>query len=90
MPPDPAELPRPWLESWQQGLDRVLVLNVFVVLAGALWFGIGVGLHLRGIEGMLSAFQRLWPVLFQPAIGVLMLGALISGGLGWWRRRGQP
>jgi hypothetical protein len=90
MPPDPAELPRPWFESWQQGLDRVLVLNVFVVLAGALWFGIGVSLHLRGIEGVLSAFQRLWPVLFQPAIGLLMLGALISGGLGWWRRRGQP
>ena len=89
MAPPPAESPRPWLETWQQGLDRLLVLNVFLVLAGALWFGIGVGLHLRGMEAVLTTFQQLWPVLFQPAVGVLMLGALISGGLGWWRRRGQ-
>lgn len=78
----------PWLLRWQQGLDRLLVLDVFLVLAGALWFGIGVALHLRGMDAALTAFQRLWPSLFQPAIGVLMLGALVSGGLGWWRRRG--
>lgn len=90
MAPRPAESARPWLEPWQQGLDRLLVLDVFLVLAGALWFGVGVALHLQGSESVLSAFQRLWPVVFQPAIGVLMLGALVSGGLGWWRRRGQP
>lgn len=102
MPPVPAETPRskasstalegapaPWLERLQRGVDRLLVLDVFLVLAGALWFGLGVGLHLRGSEPVLEAFQRLWPLLFQPAIGLLMGAALLSGGLGWWRRRGQ-
>lgn len=103
MPPPPAEPQsadtngstaqakgaHPWLERWQQGLDRLLVLDVFLVLAGALWFGIGVALHLQGVEAVLATFQRLWPPLFQPAIGVLMTGALVSGGLGWWKRRGQ-
>jgi hypothetical protein len=103
MPPIPAESsePRPgpasaraaasggWLEGLRGWLDRLLVLNVFVVLAGALWFGVGVALHLRGMEPPLDAFQRLWPLIFQPAIGLLMAAALLSGGLGWWQRRGQ-
>ncbi|MFM7641807.1 MAG: hypothetical protein ACKO45_09685 [Cyanobium sp.] len=88
-PPKSAEEPAvTWLERLQAGIDRLLVADVFVVLAGALWFGLGVGLHLRGSEGALQTFQRLWPPLFQPAIGLLMAGALLSGGLGWWRRRG--
>jgi hypothetical protein len=78
-----------WLERLQAGLDRLLVLDVFLVLAGALWFGLGVVLHLRGADGVLALFQRLWVPLFQPALGLLMLAALLSGGLGWWRRRGQ-
>jgi hypothetical protein len=103
MPPVPAESPRnpatspearrtpgaEWLEVVQRSTDRLLVLDVFVVMAGALWFGVGVGLHLQGKDSVLGAFQRLWPPLFQPAIGVLMIGALLSGSLGWWRRRGQ-
>jgi hypothetical protein len=78
-----------WLERLQRGLDRLLVLDVFLVLAGGLWFGLGVVLHLRGTDRVLAVFQRLWFPLFQPALGVLMLAALISGGLGWWQRRGQ-
>lgn len=79
----------PWLAKLQGGLDRLLVLDVFLVFAGAFWFGLGVVLHLRGSDSALAAFQRLWFPLFQPALGVLMLAALLSGGLGWWRRRGQ-
>jgi hypothetical protein len=100
MPPPPAESSSPsavagiaeqvsWLERLQRGLDRLLVLDVFLVLAGALWFGLGVVLHLRGIDRVLEVFQRLWMPLFQPALGLLMLAALFSGALGWWRRRGQ-
>jgi hypothetical protein len=103
MPPLPADSSPPtsatasgdatpgasWLERLRRGLDRLLVLDVFLVLAGALWFGLGVVLHLRGTDRVLDVFQRLWLPLFQPALGLLMLAALLSGGLGWWRRRGQ-
>lgn len=78
-----------WLARLQGGLDRLLVLDVFLVLAGALWFGLGVVLHARGTDGVLTAFQGLWFPLFQPALGLLMLAALFSGALGWWRRRGR-
>ncbi|MCS5693873.1 hypothetical protein NZK33_18090 [Cyanobium sp. FGCU-6] len=70
-------------------IDRILVADVFLVVAGALWFGLAVVLHGRGIDAPLNTFQRLWEPLFTPAIGLLMAAALISGGLGWWQRRGQ-
>ncbi|MGB7563764.1 MAG: hypothetical protein WBM08_03325 [Prochlorococcaceae cyanobacterium] len=69
-------------------LDNFLVADVFLVIAGALWFGVAVVLHGRQIEAPLALFQRLWEPLFTPAIGLLMAAALLSGALGWWQRRG--
>ena len=69
-------------------LDRLLVANVFVVLLGALWFMLAVALHSQGVEAPLQGFQSLWEPVFTPALGLLMAGALISGALGWWQRRG--
>jgi hypothetical protein len=80
----PSSLQR--LRDW---LDRLLVADVFLVLAGALWFAGAVLLHSQGVEAPLALFQRLWEPLFTPAIGLLMAAALLSGALGWWQRRGQ-
>jgi hypothetical protein len=77
------------LTRLQQWLDRLLVLDVFLVIAAALWCAAAVVLHARGVEAPLQLFQRLWEPLFTPAIGLLMAAALLSGALGWWRRRGQ-
>ena len=76
--------------SWlKQQLDRLLVLDVFLVIGGALWFGLAVVLHGQGIERPLELFQALWQPLFTPAISLLMAAALLSGALGWWQRRGR-
>jgi hypothetical protein len=72
------------LKGW---IDTLLVIDVFVVIAGALWFGVAVVCHSRGIEAPLDLFQRLWEPLFTPAIGLLMGAALLSGVLRWWQRR---
>jgi hypothetical protein len=79
---------RPLPERLKGWLDGLLVANVFVVIGGALWFAVAIGLHSRKIEAPLRLFQRLWEPLFTPAIGLLMAAALLSGLLGWWRRRG--
>ncbi|MBM5825301.1 MAG: hypothetical protein FJ054_08070 [Cyanobacteria bacterium M_surface_10_m2_119] len=68
-------------------LDLLLVIDVFVVIAGAGWFGLAVVLHSQHVEGPLQLFQLLWEPLFTPAIGLLMAAALLSGALGWWQRR---
>lgn len=77
------------LQRLREWLDRLLVADVFLVLAGALWFALAVVLHSQGVEAPLATFQQLWEPLFTPAIGLLMAAALLSGALGWWQRRGQ-
>ena len=78
------------LKGW---IDTLLVVDVFVVIAGAIWFGVAVICHSRKIEAPLDWFQRLWEPLFTPAIGLLMGDAILSGVLGWalnwWQRRVQ-
>jgi hypothetical protein len=79
----------PMLQRLKAGLDALLVADVFLVIAGALWFAVAVLCHSRQVEAPLELFQRLWEPLFTPAIGLLMAAALVSGLLGWWQRRGQ-
>jgi len=74
------------LKLW---LDRLLVADVFVVIAGAFWFLTAVVCEARGLHQPLALFQRLWDPLFTPAIGLLMAAALLSGALGWLQRRRQ-
>ena len=81
-----------WGQRIKGWIDTLLVADVFVVIAGALWFGVAVLCHSRGVEAPLNLFQKLWEPLFTPAIGLLMGAAILSGVLGWalnwWRRRG--
>lgn len=70
-------------------MDTLLVANVFVVISGALWFGVAVLCHSQKVEGPLELFQRLWEPLFTPAIGLLMGAAILSGVLSWWQQQGQ-
>jgi len=78
-----------FLQQLKGSMDTLLVVDVFVVIAGAIWFAVAVTLHSQHIEAPLELFQRLWEPLFTPAIGLLMGAALLSGVLGWWQRRGQ-
>ena len=77
------------LQRIKGAFDTVLVVDVFVVIGGALWFAVAVTLHSQKIEAPLELFQRLWEPLFTPAIGLLMGAAILSGVLSWWQRRGQ-
>ena len=77
------------MEPLKRWLDRLLVADVFVVIAGAFWFLAAVLCEARGIHQPLAVFQRLWEPLFTPAIGLLMAAAVISGVLGWWQRQVQ-
>ncbi|MGC6482784.1 MAG: hypothetical protein ACON4T_04390 [Synechococcus sp.] len=74
--------------TWKRWLDRLLVLDVFLVLAGAAWFAAAIVANSQGIKAPLWLFQQLWDPLFTPAIGLLIASALVSGIASWWQRRG--
>ena len=75
--------------AWKHWLDRILVLNVFLVIAGAGWFAVAVIGSSQGLEAPMTLFMRLWEPLFTPAIGLLMGAAVLSGCWSWWQRRVQ-
>ena len=77
------------LQRIKGAIDTLLVIDVFVVIAGALWFALAVGLQSQRVGAPLQLFHQLWEPLFTPAIGLLMGAALLSGAVGWWQRRGQ-
>jgi hypothetical protein len=63
--------------------SQVLIADFFFILLILAWFVAGVAetSTLRSSK-ILDVWYPLWPTVFQPALGVLMLGALTSGLLG--------
>ena len=64
---------------------QVLIADFFLVLFILAWLAAGVAQSALsgGSSALLDAWYPLWPLLWQPAIGLLMAGALASGGLSW-------
>ncbi|KKI99294.1 hypothetical protein [Prochlorothrix hollandica] len=70
-------------------INTILMLNFFFVLASCLWFLAAVGGRMVQVPLGLDLWYGLWQPLFQPAIGLLMAGALVSGVGGWLGQRWQ-
>lgn len=65
------------------GLNWLLVANLFFVLASFGWFATAVVGHSFNVNLGLEIWYSLWTPLFQPSIGVLMAGAIAIGALRW-------
>ena len=59
-------------------LDLLLVADVFLVMIGFFWFAIALIGRSMGIPLGWNLWYKLWQPLFNPAIGILFLGALSS------------
>ena len=62
-------------------LDRFLVADVFVVLFAFFWFAIALMGRSAGVNLGWDLWYSLWEPVFTPAIGILMLGAILSWGI---------
>lgn len=71
-------------EKIKEGFDKVLIADFFFVCLSLVALVIATGVQTFSKSTVLSSlWLAAWPVLFQPAIGVLMGGALLSGLIGW-------
>ena len=59
-------------------LNRILVADVFLVFFGFAWFAIAVVGRYLNIPLGFDLWYRLWQPVFNPAIGILFLGALVT------------
>jgi len=65
-------------EQFTTWLDRALVADVFLVLFSFFWFAIALIGRSSGINLGWDLWYSLWEPVFTPAIGILMLGAILS------------
>lgn len=68
-------------------LNLALVANIFLILLSFFWLAIAVIGRSFGVSLGLDLWYRLWQPVFTPAIGILMAGAILSGLIGWVRKR---
>lgn len=59
-------------------LDRLLVADVFLVIISFFWFAIALIGRSLGIPLGWEIWYKLWQPIFNPAIGILFLGAFSS------------
>lgn len=59
-------------------LNRILIADVFLVFFGFFWFAIAVIGRYLNIPLGFDLWYRLWIPVFNPAIGILFLGALVT------------
>ena len=84
----PEEAPPP---EWLTALNSFLVFDFFFVLAAGAFLVAGVveQVSTKSESTVLAdLFFKAWPVLVQPALGVLMLASIVSGAAGWARDKG--
>lgn len=70
-------------EKFFNGLNTLLMANLFFVLASFFWFAIALVGHLFNIPLGLDIWYKLWDPLFTPAIGLLMGAAIFVGVASW-------
>lgn len=71
---------------WDRAINALnvfLMINIFFVLISFGWFAASVIGRSFNVDLGLDLWYSLWMPLFQPAIGVLMAGALSVGVLRW-------
>lgn len=69
-------------EQFLTWLNRLLVADVFLVLFGFFWLAIAVIGRSMNIPLGLDLWYKLWQPLFNPAIGILFLGAILTWLIG--------
>ena len=64
-------------------LNTALVLNVFFVLFCFAWFAIALVGQGTNVDLGFDLWYSLWEPVIMPSIGILMLGAIVSGVSSW-------
>lgn len=74
-------------DQFLKGLNFVLMLDLFFVLLCFAWFAIALVGRAAKFPLGLDLWLKLWDPVMQPALGILMAGALISGLSSWVMKR---
>ena len=71
----------------KQIIDKLLLINLFIVIFFAIFFIFAIIMQLNGIFIFINFIQIVWNPLIVPLITIIIIGALLNGINSWWRRK---
>lgn len=74
------------LEKLINGINTVLMVDVFFVIFCFVWFLVGLLGRQLGFPLVFDVWYSLWPNVIQPAIGIVMAGSILTGIAGQIRK----
>lgn len=69
-------------DKFLNGLNTILMLNVFFVMLSFVWFVAALLGNSFGVPLGFELWLKLWEPVFTPAIGILMGTTVLTGVLG--------
>ena len=64
--------------KWKKNIDNLLIINIYLLIAGAVLFLSAVVLSINGNSNLYNLFQKLWFPLFIPALSLFFTSVLIE------------
>lgn len=74
-------------EKLLQWLNLALMADLFFVLFCFFWLAAAVIGQAASFPLGLNLWYKLWEPVMQPALGILMAGAILSGVISWVNKR---
>ena len=68
---------------WKIWIDRILIIDLFLVIAGAVLFLLALILGFFGNSLLIRLFQLFWKPFFLPLITILISAVLVNGVFAW-------
>jgi ABC-type cobalamin transport system permease subunit len=73
--------------KFSEWLNLALMANLFLVLLSFAWFAIAVLGESLHLSLGLNLWYKFWQPVISPAIGILIVGAILSGIISWVNKR---
>jgi hypothetical protein len=67
------------MDKFYYWLNKFLLLDVLLVFIFFIWFLVAIVFRSGGLDLPMEIWQSLWMPVIQPALGLVMLGAITSG-----------
>ena len=64
--------------KWKKNIDNLLIINIYLLIAGAVLFLSAVVLSINGNSNLYNLFQKLWFPLFIPALSLFFTAVFIN------------
>ena len=64
--------------KWKKALDNILIYNLYILIIGSIFLGIGFTLSVNGNPNLYNLFQKLWYPVFIPSLSLFFTAILIE------------